>query len=522
MDGASRPHDIVQPDLSIRIGRIDWTVRLPPGQHACYRRSNMRRLLSLGLATVISACLPERTPGPFEDPDVPVQPDHPWRWGAASPIEGTTAGRAPLLKADAAGNAIAVWLLGDGDTERLWASRFDAETAGWSALTVIADGHRWISGVHLEGNRAGDAVVVWSGCDSDNRCIASGCRYEVGAGWAAAATLGVSTDLIRAAMNDVGDVLVVWSAKPELVARLYQPGSGWRETERMTSGELIQGWNPYGAMFDVSVEPGGRLLVVWAQEGEGAEVWARRGAQSRGSVGAAVWDEPELLASNGPYRLGKLAARLDDTATASVVWAHLDAMNGSQLAMSRAAPDGAWTSPAGFTGPIPSMYGYFPNDARLASNAAGGWIALWREEHDEKGRIVTTRYVPGTGWTAPDTVVDGLEIPYGCTFDGMPDAVTVALDDDGGALVLWEDRDVEEGVAIRIGASRLTADGWSARVIVSQGEGRAESPVAALAGGSGFALWERADPTSWVKQIWSSQLVQGGDLRRRIATSWRP
>lgn len=85
-------------------------------------------------------------------------------WGTAELIETENLGdaRDPQVALDLNGNAVAVWLQGDGVRNNIWANRFVKES-GWGTAELIETdntGSAWGPQVAVDSN--GNAVAVWS------------------------------------------------------------------------------------------------------------------------------------------------------------------------------------------------------------------------------------------------------------------------------------------------------------------------------------------------------------------------
>ena len=85
-------------------------------------------------------------------------------WGMAELIETENLGdaRDPQVALDRNGNAVAVWLQGDGVRNNIWANRFVKES-GWGTAELIETdntGSAWGPQVAVDSN--GNAVAVWS------------------------------------------------------------------------------------------------------------------------------------------------------------------------------------------------------------------------------------------------------------------------------------------------------------------------------------------------------------------------
>lgn len=133
--------------------------------------------------------------------------------------------------------------------------------------------------------------------------------------------------------------------------------------------------------------------------------------------------------------------------------------------------------------------------ARMAANAQGAAMAVWLENRSVDP-LVSSRYVPGVGWTPSAVVVPTSSATY-------PDVV---IDAAGNAIAVWE----ELG---DIRSSRCTPTGsWTPSVLLETGAGAAGNPrVAVDAAGNAIAVWWQSDGAwnSGVVSMFAARFVPG-------------
>jgi hypothetical protein len=446
---------------------------------------------------------------PAEDP---VDPIGPGAWSDPAPLAGTEGVTTrPLVTADADGRAVAVWSQqrneATGAVHAVMASRHDG--VAWQAPVVVADGLGYVYGLQLAGDDRGRAVAVWLTYDETSSIMAS--RYESDTGaWESPQTIG-NGDMARAARGANGDAVIVWRTDAGLSGRLAQRGGPWLASSAVAAGAVADAWDEDGGTLDVRMDPAGRILVVWVERGTETVLWARRGAQTLGSNGVLEWRSPERLASYARQgAVPRVWGALDPEGRAALVWMEIDDQTWTYRLMTTQALDGAaFAAPEAITGSIAMMYGLFQNDARAARSHAGHLAALWRDEVDGQGRILTARFVPGAGWASPDVVIDDHEPPIGCTFDGNAEAADIAVDASGQAVAVWEERDPDV-LAIEVAAAQYSpATGWGPRTRLGSGaSGLADGPAPAL-GRAGYAVWKRREQVEGggsLIRVWTSRL----------------
>lgn len=445
-------------------------------------------------------------------------PANPGEWSAPAAVHAMGGSSTkPALAVDASGNALVVFEhRADGQNEQgVWASRH--ESGGWSTPVLLAGGYDYVWTVQLAGNAEGSALAAWVAQDAGSvRVFAS--RFDLAEGWRTAEVLGEG-DSVQVAVGDDGHALAAWrsgdgSAGESLQVRLHHATDGWSAAQALVTGNIASGWweTAYRGVFDITIDPAGRLLAAWAQDGAASEVWTRSGSLAPGSVGPLSWEPAMRISTHaGPGVVPVLEVAVDESGSASAIWMHLDESFTSYALSMSTTYGGEWKAPAELAGPIAATYGFFSNVPRLAVNRAGEWIALWREEKDEtKGRVLATRFTPGSGWSDVAIVSDDQEQPMGCTFEGTAEGIHLSLGDDGRALVVWEER-APGAQTIGLGATEsIGGNEWSPRVTLEPAaSGMAQTPLTASSAKAGFSAWVRSGPAEdggWTDELWASRL----------------
>ena len=93
---------------------------------------------------------------------------------------------------------------------------------------------------------------------------------------------------------------------------------------------------------------------------------------------------------------------------------------------------------------------------RIACDSAGNAIVAWYQYDENKWKIFTNRYVPGTGW-------NGVEI-IGSDESENSKYPSIAIDTAGKAIVVWSQNNDS------IWARRFNGTGWEDAVRVSSDE----------------------------------------------------
>jgi hypothetical protein len=135
---------------------------------------------------------------------------------------------------------------------------------------------------------------------------------------------------------------------------------------------------------------------------------------------------------------------------------------------------------------------------RMAMDASGNALAVWRTFDGTRRNIWANRYVAGVGWG----VATLIETDAGDAINPQ-----VAMDASGNGIAVWEQFDGTRG---NIWANRYVVGvGWgTAAMIETDNAGNAGiAQVAVAAGGNAFAVWVQSDGTR--TNIWSNRYVLG-------------
>lgn len=302
----------------------------------------------------------------------------------------------PTVAADAAGNALALWLeyvAADSTTMFLWAARFTPQ-GGWERaqrlstgtatpprLTMSASGHAW---AFWGGSREGGGTATWSS------------HYTPGQGWSAPETLEIpvwrdSERYVAAGADEAGGVMVAWTVPSngfEVWARRFVPGEGWG-TPRKVSSQA----GAYLSLPRLAVNARGEALVAWVNEAQAVtqqSLWAARFTPDTG------WsDATRLQDGPGPFT--------NSYSVPEQLWVGLDGTGAGQVFFVR------------------------PLGTRLYGNTWYPRDTFW-----------STRFEPATGWEVPQLVGDGTHY------------VSMVMNPKGETLVTWD----------ATGSQPLTSSRW--------------------------------------------------------------
>lgn len=139
------------------------------------------------------------------------------------------------------------------------------------------------------------------------------------------------------------------------------------------------------------------------------------------------------------------------------------------------------------------------NSPRLAMDASGNAIAVWSQVTNTKHSSFANRYISGTGWAGPELLENNDEM----SFYGQD----IAMNDAGHAIVIWKsDNDNALGVFVN---RYIPGVGWSGpETVKSEGVDLIElNSVAMGPDGSAMAVWMQKDSTLF--NLWSNIYISG-------------
>ncbi len=321
--------------------------------------------------------------------------------------------------------------------------------------------------VMLDGSRA---MVAWERDDSSAHETVWTSRRSASGRWSVPEIVEFSLGHARAvqlAADGAGAVTVIWVQQELGLSGLW--------ANRYIPGG---GWQQ-----PVRVEPvGGELYapqLALDTRGRGFAVWERRqGSRLRVRASRYTpedgWGPPrDIDAGLGEAVSPGLAVHVDGSAIAT--WSRRDSTGDRRIVTARFVPGTGWGPPDEI-----STVGEDAYDVQVAMDAAGNAIATWEQEIDGEETIVARRFEAGTGWSAPVQLEMDGEEGYGPRLAASPD---------GSAVVAWIRADGEAGTIV---AARYTRErGWERPLTVQGGELLYvfDLHVAASARGGVLAAW---------------------------------
>ncbi|MGQ0797436.1 MAG: hypothetical protein ACT4OI_06210, partial [Methanobacteriota archaeon] len=361
-------------------------------------------------------------------------------WGQATPISsGPFGAGAPDLAVDAAGNAIAVWTQSDG-----------VRISAYAAYLSVAFG--WAAPTRIELSNAGDVSAVF------------------------------------VAMDPGGNGTAVWhqfdGSRFRTYGNRFTPSAGWGTAVSIDDPNLAD-----SAWPDVAADANGNAIAVFRQfDGATTSMIANRYVPGSGWTGPTVIEG--YTASSDDAQVAVAAS-----GEATAVWRQWDG-SVNNIASNRFTPGAGWA-----TATYIEASGGEAIEPRVAMDAAGGAIAVWRQLSGSARSVFANRFVPGAGWGSPQLLET----------DDTGDAAgpRIAMDAAGNAVAVWSQSD---GTTTNVWANRYVAGtGWGSPVVLETASGFAAGPLASVdADGNAFATWVQFDGT--VMHLYAA--------RYRVALGW--
>lgn len=244
-------------------------------------------------------------------------------------------------------------------------------------------------------------------------------------------------------------VLFTYNVREVVLVRRVPGG-----TVEVARQEAVEGRTQY--RFDLVADSGGRADEYYAFVVTALlplDVLALE--IGRASVVAGVWSESVVLGTS-VSRTGQVVTAANGDGRAAVAWVHSDAApNSGHVYVAHYAPETGWAPPRQL-----SETGFGVFDVRIAMDDAGRIVVAWWAPVSEAvigGQFVgfnhapyVARYVPGTGWTAAEPLIEPMRGRQMSTGSVGGASMTPG----GIALVAWQEsmREIDSAT----GAARET------------------------------------------------------------------
>jgi hypothetical protein len=319
---------------------------------------------------------------------------------------------------DAAGNAIAVWVTGDGIGGFVVRSAVRPPGGAWAEPEDVSDSISAAGSPMLAIDAVSEAVAVWTAFDSGD-VLVQGAVLSTDGEWSEPDDLspaGQDVTPLEApdvAIDAAGNAIAVWKLEGsnDIIQAAVRPA----------------GQDDWAAPDDLSDagQDAGEPAVAMDEAGEAVAVWTR--LDGTDTIQAAVrpadgeWAAPDDL-SDASQTAGEPNVEMDGAGEAVAVWHRYNGSNFIVQAAVRPA-DGEWADADDL-----SASGQDGSSPVVATNDAVGAVAMWYRDDGANFRVQAAVRPPDGEWSKPDTLSAAGE---GAAFP------EVALDAAGNAIAVF-------------------------------------------------------------------------------------
>jgi hypothetical protein len=393
---------------------------------------------------------------------------HESAWKSAGSLADSA--RFPHIGVDDKGNVFAVWAQSTG----FYANRFTV-SSGWGIPQKIGESNAGWSTLRLAVSKSGHALAVWWNEEIGIVTDVEAVRYVPGSGWGQVENLGnigVPQDIT---IKDAGNAFIVaesltTSFKGITIAR-YDQTTGW-SNDRI--GYIDTSTN--NGFSKISVDDSGYGFVLWVEGDSGTNnVYVSRRSGS-------AWEAPSQIASIAGFFDPWTNIMIDGNGNAVALWGQLDSSSISHTYACCYTAANGWSMAERVDNSLSASI-----DQYLAVDSSGHFYAVWTQRTDTAvSTILCRKYIPGTGWQAPQLVGTGYSVR----------SPKVAADSYGNVFAAWQQYDPDDlypGDA-KIYASRFTASsGWSVQRQLRNTLGDADAPDLAVdPSGRATIMWSQS------------------------------
>jgi len=394
----------------------------------------------------------------------------------------------PQIAIDDLGNAIAVWRQYEGTQMSVWSSRYVLGIGWGQAQTIEADDTSAVSSPQIAVDGSGNAIAVWHQWDGTCTSLYSN-RYAVGVGWGGVQLVETDdtghAENAQIAADDSGNAIAVWTlddgSRIGIWSNRYVVGTGWEVPQPIEDDYSGDSHDP-----QVAVDGSGNAMAVWSQDDGTShqDVWSNRYVVGTG------WGEAQLVEFSDTVWAGVADVGVDDSGNAIAVWVEWDGNYGN-VSSNRYVVGTGWGEVQRIESDELLTSSVRP---QIAVDGSGNATAVWSDIKDwSYWNVSSNRYVVGMGW-GTEQLIDSSDAG-----SVTPESPRVAVDESGGATVVWSQYD---GTCLSIWANRYVvpditppslslvtpADGLTTETPVVTASGTTESGVSLVVNGISVAV----------------------------------
>ena len=331
-------------------------------------------------------------------------------WGLKRPLSRNETGR-PMRDQQLAvaddGSALASWTELDG----LWAAHY-SPTTGWLEPTHVSafPSLGFALATSLAIDARGNGMLVWQSQGEGAGYLAS-TYLRVTGQWSApvaipgSAAANTKSFHFRLAVGASGHAVLAWESLANLPPSPNAlPGPDLVLVSRYVPGsDVAAGWQPAKTLITtysgstrlaVAVNKGGETLVAWTTNGtDSPTLPLARPYRVASQVfqPATGWQDVRLLVDASTRSPEQPQAALNSSGAAVLVWTNT---YDNTVESALRSNDGAWSAPRQLYGPANANLAGSVQVVKPCVTEDGQAVLSWLPDE----RLLTTRYVPATGW----------------------------------------------------------------------------------------------------------------------------
>jgi len=394
---------------------------------------------------------------------------------------------------DKRGNAIAVWMQSDGDTDSIFANYYTASTVSWGTATEIdaetddTTNYYAASEPQIAIDGEGNAMVVWTQYNGTYKSIYYNLlTYSSTPSWGGA-TLIETTDFTagspQVAMDGdgTGNAVVLWRQKDSAVSNIYSLYSNYYTKSAGTWGgaELRESSTTYTvAAPSVAMNNDGAAVAVWAQsDGNAISLYGIDYVAGWDAAGAGVLLESTDL----DVSINKTQVVINDAGNAIAVWQQIDSNNKTSIYANQYSAN-AWAGSASRQSVESTSTSVSTSDFSVTlDNSNNGTVLFIRDDGTTESVYANT--YSSSAWGSESTIDSS-------AYDASSPSVVYDLTS-GDAIAVWSQSD---GTASSIYSSTYSGT-WSTAAAIETSTYSSTNPFVAsdrtATKESVMAVWHR-------------------------------
>ncbi len=352
-------------------------------------------------------------------------------WGTAALIEtDNTDAFNPQVIFDGPGSAMAIWQQSDGAYSSIFANRFIASN-GWNTTPSLVEnvnlGDAHTPQLAVDSNN--NIIAVWSQNDGNSYKIYSS-RYSAGSWQAAPDVLSNNTTYNarkpKLAIAGNNNIFVTWQQTSETYSNIYSARytGTWQTAELIENNTAGHAYNP-----EITVDDLNNVYVVWEQtDGLQFSIWGNR-------LSGASWSGAFLLETSDSGDAFNPQLASDTSGNIFITWQQYDGSNYRIWNTRLTVASDFSATPVGTPQVISTESNYDALNPQIVLDSNDKAIAVWSQHNGEVYQLTTSRHVTGPSltWGEPEII--------SFASDGDAIEPSLATDSNGHSFLLWSEFD---------------------------------------------------------------------------------